>query len=545
MLPEPISVPEPIVSAFEWRQRYSDLLALYTAVTRLNSTREWEPLLNQVLDAAMTLARADAGSLMLADERTRELHIAAARNLPDDVIRRARVKIGDGVTDCLAQNSEPVLLVGSEQVGRSPNCAPNHPISSSICAPLAIPGERESKGLAALLVLDRRLEASVFTENDVQLVAAFCAQAAKMLVSARSYRQMSRRAVQLEHLVEISQKLIASLDVDVVLRSIIDRAVELLQCQAGSLLLVDQETHELVFKVAVGPAGEKLVDTRLPPGVGIVGAVAKEGRPLIVNDAKADPRHYRKVDDNTRLTTHSLLCVPLINKERTIGVVEVMNKSNGLPFDDEDCQLLVAFALQGAIALDNARLYSDLRRAFADTVRIIANALESRDPYTAGHTGRVTQIALATAQELGWAREQLQILEIGALLHDIGKIGVADSILYKPTELTQDEYAMMKQHPILGAKMLEGVAALRPMLPYILYHQERYDGKGYPFGLAGNEIPIEGRILAVADTFDAMTSDRPYRKGLSAEEAIAEIERNRSAQFDPDVVDAFQRAMRK
>jgi HD-GYP domain-containing protein (c-di-GMP phosphodiesterase class II) len=124
-------------------------------------------------------------------------------------------------------------------------------------------------------------------------------------------------------------------------------------------------------------------------------------------------------------------------------------------------------------------------------------------------------------------------------LHDIGKIGIADMILHKPNSLTMGEYTEMQQHPVVGAQMLKGVAALRPVLPCILFHQERYDGKGYPFGFAGEEIPIEGRLLAVADTFDAMTSDRPYRKALSEEEALDEIVRNRGTQFDPEMVDAL------
>jgi putative nucleotidyltransferase with HDIG domain len=235
--------------------------------------------------------------------------------------------------------------------------------------------------------------------------------------------------------------------------------------------------------------------------------------------------------------------VPLTNKGHTLGVIEIVNKVNGIPFDDEDRDLLSTFAVPGAIAIENAQLYSDLRNTFADTVRIIANAVEARDPYTWGHTGRVTQLAIKTAREMGWSREQLEILEIGGLLHDIGKIGISDTILNKPTELTEDEKNEMKRHPVVGAKMLEGVAALRPMLPCILYHQERYDGAGYPFGLRGDEIPLEARILAAVDSFDAMTSDRPYRKGLSEEQANAEILRNRGTQFDPNVVDALMRVL--
>lgn len=546
-LPEPISGPESISKPWDagrWPERHADLVALYAAVARIGTTLEWDPLLKEILEAAIDLVKADSGALMLVDEATGDLYVASASNLPDPVLTHARAKIGDGAVGRVAQQLQPCLLERA-QIVELPESFPRDRLVSSVCAPLYRLELSGAPQLLGVLVLNRQIGGSVFTQDDVRPVSAYCTQASKWFHNALRYRRMQRRAVQLENLVDISHNLIASLQVDVVLQSIIDRAVELLGCEAGSLLLVDADTQELVFKVAVGPVGGQLVNTRLPPGVGIAGTVARDGLPLIVNDAKSDPRHYGGIDAGTALVTKTILCVPLMNKGRILGVVELLNKLNGTPFDEGDRDLLAAFATQGAIALENARLYSELRNAFADTVRIIVNALDARDTYTAGHTGRVTETALATAREMNWSQEQLDILQIGALLHDIGKIGISDSILYKPAELTQDEYGEMKRHPIVGAKMLEGVAALRPMLPYILYHQERYDGLGYPFGLKGDEIPPEGRILAVADTFDAMNSNRPYRQGLSEAEAMAEILRNRGTQFDPDVVDALQRVWQK
>jgi HD-GYP domain-containing protein (c-di-GMP phosphodiesterase class II) len=545
-LPEPISGPESITKppvANEWPERYADLVSLYIAVTRIGTTHEWDPLVKETLNAAVGLANADSGALMLIDEAASELHIASAWNLAEEGLVQTRIRIGEGVAGRVAAQKQP-LLVERAQIEGYPDSFPRDRIACSIIAPLYRSSLREGQ-IQGVIWLNRHTGAPSFNQDDVRLISAYCTQASKALQNADRYRRMQRRTVQLENLIDTNQDLVASLQVDVVLRSIIDRAVKMLGCEAGSLLLVDDDTQELIFKVAVGPAGAQLVNTRLPPGAGIAGTVARDGVPLIVNDAKSDPRHYGEVDANTTRETRTILCVPLKNKGHVLGVVELLNKLNGQPFQDDDRDLLAAFAAQGAVALDNARLYSNLRSAFADTVRIIANALDARDTYTAGHTSRVTELALATARELNWSPEQLDNLQIGGLLHDIGKIGISDSILFKPTELTEDEYREMMRHPIVGAKMLEGVAALRPMLPYILYHQERYDGQGYPFGLKGSEIPLEGRILAVADTFDAMTSNRPYRTGLSETEAITEILSNRGTQFDPDVVDAMQRALQK
>ncbi len=542
--PEPLQPPEPPTSqdaAAVLRRRVDDLEALYNAAVELSSIVDWETLLTRVLAKGMQLVKSDAGSLLLLDDASNYLFVVRSQYLSKEIMTRTKVHMGEGIVGWVAQNGEPLLLVGPLESTQYPKSFPKpQAIGSSICVPICTPEK-----LIGVLTISRPVDTPHLTQDDLRLVAALGAHAGIALQNARGYRTARRNALQSEHLIQVSQQLAGSLDADVVLHSILDKAVELLQVQSGSLLLIDEQTRELVFCVVNGPAGAKLLNKRLPPGVGIVGAVARDGKPLIVNDAKADPRHYGEIDLATSTYTQSLLCVPLITKGRTIGVLEVLNKLDGTPFDTSDCDLLSAFAAQSAIALSNAQLYSELKRAFADTVRIIANAVEARDANTAGHTNRVTAIGLAIARELGWSREQMEYLEIGALLHDIGKIGMPDRILNKADDLTLEEYNLMKQHPIVGAQLLKGVGGLSNILPYILYHQERYDGKGYPFGLAGNAIPIEGRLLAVADTFDAMTSSRPYRDGLSAQEAVDEIVCHRGTQFDPQVVDALIAAHQK
>ena len=543
-LPEPPTLPEAISAreiATRLQRRYADLIAMYTASARLDATREEKDLYREILATVAHLTRAHSGSLMLLDEETGDLRIAEGYQLSADVIAATRVKIGEGVAGWVAAHRQPLLLVGGIDPAQYPNAFPKpEAVGSSVCIPLLVRDLDDAElHLLGVLNLGRRVHSPVLTEEDLQLVTAFCANAAIVIYNARLCKIMKQRARHLEHLIEINRNLTQSLHLDEVLQSVMTTAVELLRCESGSLLLVDEQTGELVFKVVVGPASAHLQGARLPPGVGIAGTVAKEGKPLIVNDAQSDPRHYTGTDDQTAVQTVSLLCVPLIVKSRVIGVLEGLNKVDRTPFNDDDCAALTSLAIQSAIALENAKLYSDLKQAFTDTVRVIANAVEARDPYTAGHTSRVTHIALEMAHELNWSREQIENLEIGALLHDIGKIGIADMILRKPDSLTTDEYTEMQQHPVVGAQMLKGVTALRPVLPYILFHQEWYDGKGYPFGLAGSDIPIEGRLLTVADTFDAMTSDRPYRKALSDDEALAEIIRNRGTQFDPVMVDAL------
>ena len=169
----------------------------------------------------------------------------------------------------------------------------------------------------------------------------------------------------------------------------------------------------------------------------------------------------------------------------------------------------------------------------------LSTAIEARDPYTRGHCARVTALAEAIARRLGWSDERLASLRVGGALHDIGKLAVADEVLSKEGRLDGRELAQIREHPKMGAKLLLRVATLREALPYVLYHHERWDGTGYPTGKAGEAIPVEARVLALADAFDAMTSDRPYRRALTRRHALAEIERCAGTQFDPEVARVF------
>jgi putative nucleotidyltransferase with HDIG domain len=169
----------------------------------------------------------------------------------------------------------------------------------------------------------------------------------------------------------------------------------------------------------------------------------------------------------------------------------------------------------------------------------LSRAIERRDPYTRGHSVRVTQVAEAIARRLEWDEARLALLKVGGPLHDVGKLGISNEVLAKPGRLDEGELDQIRQHPRLGARILLRVAALRTALPYVLYHHERWDGHGYPTGRAGEQIPLEARVLAVADAFDAMTSDRPYRRALDHDAAVAEVARCAGTQFDPEIVRIF------
>jgi putative nucleotidyltransferase with HDIG domain len=211
-------------------------------------------------------------------------------------------------------------------------------------------------------------------------------------------------------------------------------------------------------------------------------------------------------------------------------------------FGEEDLRMLTAVAATAAVQISNIRFVDELSRAYLGTMEVLANAIEARDHYTVGHTWRVTRLSLAMVDTLGWPPEKRRNAEMGGILHDIGKIAVEDAILRKTGPLTSEEFQKMQLHPEHGARILKDIEFLKPIIPYVLFHQERWDGRGYPFKLRGEDVPLEGRLLAVCDAFDAMTSHRPYRESRQPDQAMEEIQRNRGRQFDPAMVDLFLEA---
>ena len=355
-------------------------------------------------------------------------------------------------------------------------------------------------------------------------------------------RDWEKALSKLVKLTELSRILNSTLEPNTVKRRAMEAATELMEAEVGSLLLIDEETNKLYFEVALGEKEETVKTFHLNMGEGIAGWVAQHDEPLIVHDAQSDPRFFREVDEKSKFTTKNVICVPVKVKEKTIGVLEAINKLDGGDFTEEDLALFQSLADQVAVALDNARLMAEIEELFFQTASSLADAIEKRDPYTGGHTKRVTEYSLAIATKLGLDPTEMRWLKLAAVLHDIGKIGVEDRILRKPDKLDDEEYDQMKQHTMMGAEIIAHIKQLHGIIPGLKYHHEKIDGRGYPEGLAEENIPLIAKIVAVADTFDAMTSDRPYRKALSREEAFEELKRCSGTQFDKDLVGAFIKA---
>jgi HD-GYP domain-containing protein (c-di-GMP phosphodiesterase class II) len=378
-----------------------------------------------------------------------------------------------------------------------------------------------------------------FSPEDVSILEETGGLISILVDNARLIEMKNRSRDEIAELMEVAGILNSSLDPRVVQKKAIETVTRLLDCEVASLLLVDEKSNELYFEVALGTKGDQVKEIRLKMGEGIAGWVAQNNRALVIDDVKTDPRHSTRADDHSKFVTRNMICVPMSVKGNVIGVLEAINKLDHGLFSNGDLSILLSLANEVAIAVDNARLYDELRETFYQTAGALAGAIEKRDPYTGDHTRRVMRYSMAIGRRLALSPEERENLMLAAILHDIGKIGVEDSVLRKESRLDDEEYEKIAMHPQIGVDILGHIKKLGGVVPGMKSHHERYDGTGYPEHLKGNDIPLIARIIAVADTFDAMTSDRPYRKAKSDQEAIDELVNNAATQFDGDVVEAF------
>lgn len=344
--------------------------------------------------------------------------------------------------------------------------------------------------------------------------------------------------LEVDAMFQILHELSGNRRLSVVLDIALRKAEELCRAETSSIWELDPETQELSFRVVRGAAAGDIRDLRVAVGQGIVGSVAASGKAEVVNEVEHDARWQG--DSTPGFRTRAILAVPLAVEGRVVGVLQLLNPIGKRGFDQRDLQRMQTFARLVAHAVENARLYEAQERQVVELATALAEAIEKRDPYTGGHIHRVVAYSVLLGRELGLARTELERLRLAATLHDVGKISVPDAILSKPAPLDDEEREVMARHTTDGAEIVECITGFRDLVGGIRHHHERLDGQGYPDRLHGDEIPLHARIIAVADTFDAMTTSRPYRQALTVEAAVREIVRCSGTQFATEVVAAFE-----
>jgi putative nucleotidyltransferase with HDIG domain len=361
-------------------------------------------------------------------------------------------------------------------------------------------------------------------------------------------KELRFQVYSLETLMGLSHQLNSSLEMGDLLNTLILSVVGQLRVGSACLFLTDQRENptrleawtykgvkeELVRAISF-PVDSPFIRALIP-------SEGEEGRPVRVADFENDPALASAIGP-----LHAVgltLVSPVLIRDRLSAVLAVGEKVSGQDFHSADLEMLKALSESAGIAIENARLFQDLQEAYVSTVRLLVSRIEEKDPYTHGHTERVAGYAVGIAKELGFRQDEVQRIQFGAFLHDIGKVHTQDDILHKPGALTDEEWRLVKAHPVRGAEMIRGVKFLERVTDMVRHHHERVDGRGYPDGLVGDQISLGAKIVNVADAFDAMTTDRPYRAGLSIEQAIAQMTEKAGTQFAAEIVEVFVTALR-
>jgi putative nucleotidyltransferase with HDIG domain len=305
-------------------------------------------------------------------------------------------------------------------------------------------------------------------------------------------------------------------------------------------MLVDENSRELVIKVAHNLNSKIKPGTRVPIGEGIAGWVVREARPIVLVDGVGSDQnlmHQKKV--------RNAVSLPILLDRRVVGVLNLSydHDLENRRFSPTELSFLTTLANNAAAAINNAQLFEELRTNYFRTIEALATAIEAKDPYTHGHSTRVADYAIATARQLNMTDEEIETMQTAAYLHDVGKIGIPEPILTKPGKLTKEEFEIIKTHPEISARILAPVNFHGEVISIVRHHHERVDGLGYPDRIEGGLIPVQARILSVADAFDAMTSVRPYRPAITSDDAKAELLRCAGTQFDQKIVEAFLKTL--
>ena len=382
-----------------------------------------------------------------------------------------------------------------------------------------------------------RIDVKTSGDNEVaQIARAFNEMVHKLELNVQEL-QRSKSALQ-SVLGKIASGVSSTENIDSFLDLILETTVSALAAKSGLLLISEEGKNELIVKSSFGLAASAYSrNQRIPMEQEVVGWVVKQKKPLLI------PRLHKvttaKLGDADLIFEPPLICTPLVFQNRIVGAISVSGKEREDNFQEDELLILSNLASQIALAIENEKLNADAQQTYLDTITALALAGEARDPYSRGHSDRVSKYAVMTSKRLGLDEGRIEKIKAAAQLHDVGKIGISDEILKKPGKLSNYEMEIMRQHPVIGEGIIIPLRGFSHLRDPIRHHHEWLNGEGYPDHLKGDEISQEARIMAVADVFDAITTDRPYRKGKDFATAKQELLRYKDTRYDARVIEAL------
>lgn len=544
---------------------YQIINMLYRVADALGNIQDVNRVASIILHQAVAITHAERGSVLLLDKEAKRFHVAAAYGFSRDNLDSETFAITDTLCGKVLETGKPLIV---EDIRNHPDLRAyskgSYKTGSFITLPLQMVSGENEKRILGVLNLSDKLAAESFKSNDLKLLNALTSQAAVVIANAQvlkelthseeelnntlqelthTYEDLEKRAVFIDQLNKIALSINATLDLGKLFEKIRTYAKTLTNAEAAVVYYPEDPgaiasssgLHRLPLPESPAVSDFMEDDKTQAFFEGII----LSGNPIVLEQPPEGALNHLDLEEGGRVHIENLLGIPFVSKGKTIGVIAVINKQAGELFGEEDQDLLSTLGNQVANAVENAKLIADQKVLFLNTIMALAAAVDAKDPYTHNHSRKVAYYAGLIGAEMNLPAGEMEVLERAAILHDIGKIAIPESILNKPDRLTLEEFEIMKTHPLCGVKIVENIREMEVILPGMKYHHERYDGKGYPEGLRGDDIPLLARILAVADTYDAITSDRPYRKGPGHEFAIEEVKRCSGTQFAPEVVEAF------
>ena len=528
----------------ERRARERELEAIAQVSARLRTARTFHEMLSRLLEQMLSLVDAEAGSIWLYDPVNEIVELKMQQGGNDRFFGSA-FRLGEGIPGLVILKGKAIIAREFQQAEHVPQANRSHiPLGiGGACIPLHT--EDRIVGVMFIAVtLPREL-----TIGELRILNALAEIGGNSIHRMQLHEQTVKQLERLAALRSIDLAISSVFDKRVTLTLVLSEVIKQLQVDAASVLLIQSGTSRLEFGVGQGFYTRNIEATNLRIGQGNAGRAALERCVVQVPDLAADRANFTRAQLLADEGFVSYYAVPLIAKGEVKGVLEIFHRSRLNP-DREWIDFLETLGGQTAIAIENSMLFEDLQRsnfelamAYDATIEGWSRALDLRDRETEGHTQRVTDMTLNLARKMGLSEERMVLIKRGALLHDIGKMGIPDHILHKPEGLSEEEQAIIRQHPQLAYDMLEPIAYLRDALNIPYCHHEKWDGTGYPRGLAGTQIPLEARLFAIVDVWDAITTDRPYRKGWPPKKALKYIREQGGKYFDPDLVEIFLEEM--
>ncbi len=498
-----------------------------------------DKLISQVLECSHKITGCDICLAYLWNEERDAFIPSCGIGLPYAILpifNTSKIKYDAEILIKAFANRIPII----EEVGNESSVLFPYIRDINTIAIIPLSGKKEFLGFISCIYRKK----PEISEKDTKVMQGISNQVSTALEQARLYRESLDKSMELSHKIEtiqvmndIDRSILSTLRSNEMLETVIMMIGRLIFCDTASIILIDKEKKGFIYSAGFGVRFVQKGEI-IPFENTSITDVLKTGRHQYIANLKEMKGMLHCEEMLLKEGCLSHIRIPLVAKNEIVGVLNLGSKRPSA-FTSEDLSTLEKLAYQMGVALENSRLITDLEGLFIGTVKSLSSAIDAKSKWTAGHSERVTKYSVEIGKGIGFSDKQLNDLELSGLLHDVGKIGTYESILDKAGKLTDEEYAIIKQHPGKGAEILLAIKQMKDIIPGVKHHHEFYNGKGYPDGLKGEGIPLMARVLCVADSVDAMGADRPYRKGRAMDEIIVELKRCSGMQFDPKVVDVF------